>query len=131
VCVPGGGIGPLVRSGRGLENQTVAVPGHRKLQHATQVDPLNVHWRNMAQLIPLNTPRSRVMPRIQDPLDILGHPRHDDVGQQREGAGDRDEFLLAPAPCRSNAPEVDDPLEGMHRFAVVQDPEAEDLTAKG
>jgi hypothetical protein len=20
------------------------------------------------------------MPRIQDPLDVLGHPRHDDIG---------------------------------------------------
>jgi len=88
-----------------------------------------MHRRNVAQLIPLDTPRSRAMPRIQDPLDILGHPRHDDVGQQREGTGDRDEFLLAPAPCRGNAPEVDDPLQGMNRLAVVQDPE--DLTAKG
>jgi hypothetical protein len=87
VCVPGGGIGPLACAGRGLKDQTVAVPGHRKLQHATQVNPLKVHRRNVAQLIPLDTPRPRVMPRIQDPLDVLGHPRHDDVGQQCQGPG--------------------------------------------
>jgi hypothetical protein len=129
VRVLGGGIRPLVHPGRGRENQAVAVPRYGKLQHATQVDSLKGHRRNVAQLIPLDTPRSRVMPCIQDPLDVLGHPRHDDVGQQREGAGDRYEFLLAPAPCRGNAPEVDDPLQGMNRLAVVKDPE--DLTAKG
>jgi site-specific recombinase XerD len=64
VCVLGSGIGPLACSGRGLENQTVTVSGHRKLQHVTQVDPLNVHRCNVAQLIPLDTPRSRVLPRI-------------------------------------------------------------------
>jgi hypothetical protein len=83
VFVFGGGIRPSVRPGRGGENQAVAVPGYGKLQHATHVDPLNVHRRHVAQLIRLDTPRPRVMPRIQDPLDVLGHPRHDDVGQQR------------------------------------------------
>jgi hypothetical protein len=78
---PSGGIRPPARSGRGRANQTVTVSGHWKPQHATKVDPLKVHRRDVAQLIHRDTSRPRVMPRIQDPLDVLGHPRHHDVGQ--------------------------------------------------
>ena len=70
VCVPDGGIRPPARTGRGREGQAVAVPGHGNLQHATTVDPLNVHRRHVAQQIHFDTPRPSVMPRLQGRLDV-------------------------------------------------------------
>jgi hypothetical protein len=53
-----------------------------------RVNTLKVHRHNVAQLIPLDTPSPRVMPCIQDPLDVLGHPRHDDVEVWQRFVGD-------------------------------------------
>jgi hypothetical protein len=78
VFVPGGGIGPLARSGRGFENQTVAVAGYRKLQHATQVDPLKMHRRNVAQLI-LSVPKLHSLTTISVlalSVDRIGIDQH-------------------------------------------------------
>lgn len=74
VCVPGGGIRPPARTGRGRDDQAVAVSSRWTLHYATTVDPLNVHRRHVAQQIHFDTPRPRVMPRVQDPLAVLGHP---------------------------------------------------------
>jgi hypothetical protein len=81
VFVPGCCIRLPARTGRGREDQAVAVSRHWKRHYATKVDPLNVHRRHVAQQIHFDTPRPSVMPRIQDPLEVLGHPPHDDVGQ--------------------------------------------------
>jgi hypothetical protein len=111
-----------IRTGGGRENEPAAVLCHWKLHHPAEVDPRKVHGCNVAQHVCLDTPRSCVVPGVQDPLDAVGHPRHNDVGQQREGTGDGHQFLLTPAPCRGNTPEVDHPLQGMNGLAVVENP---------
>ena len=111
-----------MRTGGGRENEPAAVLCHWKLHHPAEVDPRKVHGCNVAQHVCLDTPRSCVVPGVQDPLDAVSHPRHDDVSQQREGTGDGHQFLLTPAPCRGNTPEVDHPLQGMNGLAVVENP---------
>ena len=88
-------------------NQATAVACQRKLQHTAKVDARKVHGPNVAQQVRIDTPHPGVVPRVQDPLDVVRHPRHHHVGQSRQRTGDRHQFLPAPAACGGDAPKGD------------------------